>query len=131
MPGAERRIPVPQNKGASATTKKHMKKHIDRYLQEVSFDAAQHIYNTMTDKTMPPDLRLRAAFDILDRTQGKPVNKVEQRVVDDVEDQRSMPDLNNVPTGELEQILERLEKYQQPAQIEGTAVRDEEFDLDG
>lgn len=131
MSGPSRRVPVPQNKGASVTTKKHMKKHIDRYLQEVAFDAAQHIYNTMTDKNMPPDLRLRAAFDIMDRTTGKSAGKVEQRVIDDVEDQRSMPDISNVPTNELEQILEQLEKYQQPAQIEGTAVRDEEFDLDG
>lgn len=130
MPGAERRIPVPQNKGASVTTKKHMKKHIDRYLQEVAFDAAQHIYNTMTDKNMPPDLRLRAAFDIMDRSGGKPTNKVEQKVLDEMEDQREMPDLNNVPTGELEDILARLEKYQAPAQIEGQVVP-EDFDMDG
>ena len=129
--GVSRKVPVPQNKGASVTTKKHMKKHIDRYLQEVAFDAAQHIYNTMVDGNMPPDLRLRAAFDIMDRTQGKSGSKVEQRVIDDAEDMRGMPQLNTVPTDELEKILSQLERYQQPAQIEGTINRDEEFDLDG
>lgn len=130
MSGPSRRIPLPQNKGASVTTKKHMKKHIDRYLQEVAFDAAKHIYDTMRDPAMPPDLRLRAAFDIMDRTQGKAAGKAEQKVIDEVEDQRSMPDLNNVPTSELEEILGRLERFQEPAQIEGR-VASEEFDIDG
>jgi hypothetical protein len=85
----------------------------------------------MTDPAMPPDLRLRAAFDIMDRTQGKPVNKVEQRVADEVDDQRSMPDLNNVPTEELERILGQLEKYQQPILLEGEVSTEDDFDIDG
>ena len=129
MGGPSRRIPVPQNKGVPAKTKRYMKKHIDNFLKEVAFDAAKHIYDTMKDPKMPPDLRLRAAFDIMDRTQGKSEGKTTQRIIDEVDDQRQMPDLKNVPTAELESILAQLEKYQAPAQIEGQI--EEEFDLNG
>lgn len=128
MGGPSRKVPLPMTSGATKPARRKINKNIDNFLKEVAHEAAEHIYSTMTDPTMPPDLRLRAAFDIMDRTQGKPGSKVDQKVLDQMDQQRQMPDLNNVPTEELEDILQRLEKFQAPAQIEGTA---EEFDFDG
>lgn len=128
MGGPSRKVPLPMASGATKPARRMINKNIDNFLKGVAHDAAQHIYDTMKDPTMPPDLRLRAAFDIMDRTQGKPGSKMDQKVIDEVEQQRSMPDLNNVPTEELERILEQLERWQAPAQIEGTV---EEFDFDG
>jgi len=131
MASPSRRIPLPQHGTASPATKRHMKKHIDRYLQEVAFDAAQHIYDTMIDPTMPPDLRLRAAFDIMDRTQGKAASKTDQAVLDEMQEHRDLPNLDQVPTEKLESILKQLDAYTDTIDaVPAPTEPEEEFNFD-
>lgn len=121
MPKSQNLMPLPHNAGHGPAAKYKMKRHIAKYLESVACDAAQHIYDTMRDPNMPPDLRLRAAFDIMDRTQGKAISKVDQKVVDEVEEQREMPSLDSIPTERLESILRQLEApHEEP-----------EFDIEG
>lgn len=91
------------------------------FLEAVSQEAASHVYNTMMDPNMPPDLRLRAAFDILDRSLGKATNKVEQKVLDEMEERAETIDLTAIPSERIEEALERVRNLLDPP----------EFDLDG
>jgi len=115
--------------------RRYAKRHTQEFLAGIVHEAAEHVYDTMVDPTMAPDLRLRAAFDILDRTMGKPVNRVETKVLDEMEERREIPDLESVPTDELEKVLQRLTDLTSGAShtdisSERPAV-DDDFDFDG
>jgi hypothetical protein len=111
--------------------RQYAKRHTQEYLTCIVGEAAEHIYDVMKDPNMPPDLRLRAAFDIMDRSMGKPVNKVEQKVLDETEERREMPDLQSVPTQELESILDRLSSFTDGnASVEQITDETPDFDFD-
>ena len=101
-------------KRMTPTERAYARRHTQEFLVSVVQDAAEHVYNTMMDERMPPDLRLRAAFDILDRSMGKSVNKVEQKVLDEMEDRQNAVDLTAVPTERIEEALNRVRDLLEP-----------------
>jgi len=91
-------------------------------LQAASEEAAMHVYNTMLNEKLPPDLRLRAAMDILDRTTGKSVSQVDRKALDALED-RTTADYSQIPTDQIEVALRTIRGLSAP----GADVVDAEF----
>ena len=93
-------------------------------LQAASEEAALHIYNTMLNPGLPPDLRLRAAMDILDRTTGKSVSQMDRKALDALEE-RTTADYSAIPTDQIEVALRTIRGLSAPPEDDG--ILDAEF----
>ena len=98
------------------------------FLQAAAEEASLHVYNTMMNDAVPPDLRLRAALEILDRSVGKAVGKVDQKILDATEERMSQ-DFSQVPTDRLEQALATIRGLEKPEAID-VEFEDTDFELD-
>jgi hypothetical protein len=93
-------------------------------LQAAAEEAALHIYNTMLNTGLPPDLRLRAAMDILDRTTGKSVSQMDRKALDALEE-RTTADYSAIPTDQIEVALRTIRGLSAPPEDDG--ILDAEF----
>ena len=93
-------------------------------LQAAAEEAALHIYNTMLNPGLPPDLRLRAAMDILDRTTGKSVSQMDRKALDALEE-RTTADYSAIPTDQIEVALRTIRGLSAPPEDDG--ILDAEF----
>jgi len=93
-------------------------------LQAAAEEAALHIYNTMLNPGLPPDLRLRAAMDILDRTTGKSVSQMDRKALDALEE-RPTADYSAIPTDQIEVALRTIRGLSAPPEDDG--ILDAEF----